>query len=87
MDFQLSPEQREMVATVRAVAQERIKPRAIEYLDGKFPWENLKELAAIGVTGMAVPEEYGGMNLPVLDTALRLAPVQERFRSQRSPVR
>jgi alkylation response protein AidB-like acyl-CoA dehydrogenase len=42
----------------------------MQYLDGTFPWENLKDLAAIGVTGMAVPEEYGGMNLPVLDTAL-----------------
>jgi alkylation response protein AidB-like acyl-CoA dehydrogenase len=70
MNFDLSPEQREMVATVRAVAQDRIKPRAMQYLDGTFPWENLKDLAAIGVTGMAVPEEYGGMNLPVLDTAL-----------------
>ena len=70
MNFDLSPEQREMVATVRAVAQERIKPRAMQYLDGTFPWENLKDLAEIGVTGMAVPEEYGGMDLPVLDTVL-----------------
>lgn len=70
MNFDLSPEQREMVATVRAVAQERIKPRAMQYLDGTFPWENLKDLAEIGVTGMAVPEEYGGMELPVLDTVL-----------------
>lgn len=70
MNFDLSPEQREIVATVRAVAQERIKPRAMQFLDGTFPWENLKDLAEIGVTGMAVPEEYGGMNLPVLDTAL-----------------
>lgn len=70
MNFELSPEQREMVATVRAVTQEKIKPRAMQYLDGTFPWENLKELANIGVTGMAVPEEYGGLNLPVLDTAL-----------------
>lgn len=70
MDFELSSQQKEMVAVVRAVTQERIKPRALKYLDGTFPWENLKDLAEIGVTGMAVPEEYGGLALPVLDTAL-----------------
>jgi alkylation response protein AidB-like acyl-CoA dehydrogenase len=32
----------------------------------------MRRLAEIGVLGMAVPEEYGGMGLPVLDTALVL---------------
>ena len=52
MDFQLSSEQREMVNTVRAVAQEKIKPRAMSLMDGTFPWENLRDLAKIGVLGM-----------------------------------
>lgn len=52
------------------MTQEKIKPRALKYPDGTFPWENLKDLAEIGVTGMAVPEESGGLNLPVLDTLL-----------------
>lgn len=72
MDFQLSSEQRQMVDSVRAVVQEKIKPNAMKYMDGTFPWENLKELAKLGVPGMAVPEEYGGMGLGVLDTALVL---------------
>lgn len=75
MDFDLTSEQRQMVAAVRAVAQDRIKPRAMNYLDGSFPWENLKDLAAIGITGMAVPEEYGGLGLPVFDTVLVLEEV------------
>ena len=54
MDFQLSTEQREMVNTVRALTQEKIKPRALKYMDGTFPWENMKELAELGVLGMAV---------------------------------
>ena len=37
-----------------------------------FPWENMKKLADIGVLGMSVPEEYGGLGLPVFDTALVL---------------
>src|SRR5215813_11485334 len=68
----LSEEQRRFVATVRALAQAEFKPRALKYLDGTFPWENIKELAALGVLGMAVPEQYGGLGLPVLDTALVL---------------
>jgi alkylation response protein AidB-like acyl-CoA dehydrogenase len=75
MDFQLSAEQREMVHTVRSLTQEKIKPRALKYMDGTFPWENLKELAKLGILGMAVPEEYGGLGLSVLDTALVLEEV------------
>ena len=75
MDFQLSAQQRAMVHTVRALTQEKIKPRAPKYMDGTFPWESLKELAEIGVLGMAVPQEYGGLGLPVLDTALVLEEV------------
>src|SRR5580693_2831036 len=41
-------------------------------MDGTFPWENMKKLAELGVLGMSVPEEYGGLGLPILDTALIL---------------
>jgi len=68
----LTEEQRRMVASVRALAQGEFKPRAIKYLDGTFPWENIKRLAELGVLGMAVPEAYGGLGATVLDTALVL---------------
>jgi alkylation response protein AidB-like acyl-CoA dehydrogenase len=73
--FKLSAQQRQMVDTVRSLTQEKFKPRALKYLDGTFPWENLRDLAEIGVLGMAVPEEYGGLGLGVLDTALVLEEV------------
>src|SRR6266705_2476903 len=41
-------------------------------MDGTFPFDNMKALAELGVLGMAVPEEYGGLGLPVFDTALVL---------------
>jgi alkylation response protein AidB-like acyl-CoA dehydrogenase len=72
MDFHLSEEQRSMVRTVRELTQDRFKPNALKYMDGTFPWDNIRDLAGIGVLGMAVPEEYGGLGLPVLDTALVL---------------
>src|SRR5690348_17481028 len=72
MDFQLSGEQKRMVATVRDLAQSEFKANAQKWMDGTFPWENMKKLAEIGVLGMTVPEEYGGLGLPVFDTALLL---------------
>ncbi len=72
MKFQLTEEQRGIVGTVRALTQEKFKPNALKYMDGTFPWDNIRDLAKIGVLGMAVPEEYGGLGLPVMDTALVL---------------
>jgi alkylation response protein AidB-like acyl-CoA dehydrogenase len=72
MQFKLNEEQRGIVRTVRALTQEKFKPNALKYMDGTFPWDNIRDLAKIGVLGMAVPEDYGGLGLPVLDTALVL---------------
>ena len=72
MDFQLSEQQRRMIAAVRDLAQGEFKGNAQKYMDGTFPWENMKKLAEIGVLGMSVPEQYGGLGLPVFDTALVL---------------
>lgn len=68
----LTSEQRMLLKTVRDLSQSQFKPNALRYLDGTFPWENIRSLADIGVLGMAVPEEYGGLGLPILDTALVL---------------
>ncbi len=68
----LSDEQRQFVSTVRELAQGEFRARAPDYMDGTFPWENMRRLAELGVLGMAVPEEYGGLGLPVFDTALVL---------------
>src|SRR5579862_5869892 len=68
----LSEDQRRFIATVRELAQGEFRARALQYQDGSFPWENMRQLAELGVLGMAVPEEYGGLGLPVLDTVLVL---------------
>ena len=72
MDFRLSEEQREFVNVVRKVCQKEFAPRAIKYLDGTWPAENMQRLAEIGVLGMAVPVAYGGSGLGILDTVLVL---------------
>jgi alkylation response protein AidB-like acyl-CoA dehydrogenase len=68
----LSDQQRQFVQTVRELAQNEFRARAPDYMDGTFPWANLRRLAELGVLGMAVPEDYGGLGLPVFDTALVL---------------
>jgi alkylation response protein AidB-like acyl-CoA dehydrogenase len=68
----LTTEQKQLVQTVRRITQDEIKPRGLRYMDGSFPWDNVRRLAEIGVLGMAVPEEHGGLGLPVFETALVL---------------
>ena len=72
----LTQEQRALIGVVRTLAKDKdFRGNSIKYLDGTYPQDNLDELAKIGVLGMAIPEEYGGSNLGVLDTALVLEEV------------
>jgi alkylation response protein AidB-like acyl-CoA dehydrogenase len=68
----ITSQQRQMIGTVRNLAQAEFRNDSLKYMDGTFPWDNMRKLAKLGVLGMAVPEEYGGMGLPVFDTALIL---------------
>lgn len=72
MKLELTADQRAMVSSVRELVQEKFKPRVKKWQDGTFPHENIRDLAEIGVLGMAVPEEFGGLGLPVLDCVLVL---------------
>ena len=72
MDFSLSDEQRQMVETVARLRKTQLAPNARRWMDGTFPRENIDKLAELGIMGMAVPEEYGGMGASVLDTVLVL---------------
>jgi alkylation response protein AidB-like acyl-CoA dehydrogenase len=57
--------------TVRDFVRSRIVPNADAWNEqGEFPLELLPELAALGLTGLAVPHEYGGAELDVLTVAL-----------------
>lgn len=72
MKLELTEEQRAMLESVRQLARERFRGRVKKWQDGTFPHENIKDLADLGVLGMAVPEEHGGLGLPVLDCVLVL---------------
>ncbi len=63
----LSDDERMVLASVRALAGSAIMPRAAE-LDhsGEFPWDNVRDINALGLNMMFVPEAYGGMPLSYL---------------------
>ncbi len=61
MDFKLSDEEIILRDMVRDLAQSKFKQRAIEIdKDSKFPKENLKELAELGLLGSIIDEQYEG---------------------------
>jgi alkylation response protein AidB-like acyl-CoA dehydrogenase len=73
MDFELSPEQREIQTLAREFGAEKIEPNAAEWdRDHRFPRELFGELAELGLMGVCVPEEYGGAGADFLSYILVL---------------
>src|SRR5918996_1596381 len=49
---------------VRDFARNVVKPSARQYdLDSRFPWDNVKQMADLGLLGIAWPEELGGAGM------------------------
>jgi butyryl-CoA dehydrogenase len=68
MDFRLTDEQRMLRRTLRDLVEKHIKPRAHEWdRNGQFPWDNIRRLAEIGVTGLTIPTEYGGVGQSLVE--------------------
>ncbi len=67
MDFNLPDDLREVQATIRDFMLNRVEPRAHEIEDSNsVPPELLKEAAGLGLFGLSIPEEYGGVGLGML---------------------
>ena len=57
----LSAEERMLVDSVRTLAREKIAPRAEHYdRTAEFPWDNVRDINALGLNAMFIPEAYGG---------------------------
>lgn len=71
MDFQLSPQQKELVAKTRAFALAEIAPYAAQWdVEEHIPREQIQKYADAGYFGMTIPVEYGGGGLSALDAVL-----------------
>lgn len=61
----LAPEQRELLATVRAFADAELAPRAAEAeRTGTFPRDLVERLGKMDLAGLGVAERYGGSGQP-----------------------
>ena len=71
MDFELSDEQRLLRDTIRSFVDAEIRPVAREWEDsGRYPHEIVAIMAEMGLFGLLVPEEFGGMAADMVSLAV-----------------
>ena len=71
MDFSLSEEQIALMTAVREFARAEIVPVAAALdREGRFPWETLRKMGALGLLGVTTPERYGGAGLDNVSYAI-----------------
>ena len=71
MDFNLNDEQLAFKKVLREFVEKEIKPVANQYeKEGIYPTEIVATMAEMGLFGMTIPEEYGGLNVDMVSFAL-----------------
>ncbi len=76
MDFELTDELTALRATVRRVAQEKIKPRAREIdLTSEYPQDIFDEFRRADLLGLCIPEEYGGSGAGIMGLTIAIEEV------------
>lgn len=61
IDFELTPEQKEIRRLAHDFAEKEIRPHAAYHDETEeFPWEIVKKAHKLGLTTFSYPEEYGG---------------------------
>jgi len=71
VDFELSEEQLVLRETASKFAKEVIAPVAGEFdQSGEFPRDIIKQAWELGLASTAVPEEYGGVGLSLVDSCI-----------------
>ncbi|MEU4562782.1 acyl-CoA dehydrogenase family protein [Actinoplanes sp. NPDC023936] len=71
MDFELSDEQRMFRDVLRDFVDREIRPVASEWeASGRYPTEIVETMRSLGLFGLTVPEEYGGLGADMVSFAL-----------------
>jgi alkylation response protein AidB-like acyl-CoA dehydrogenase len=71
MDFELSSEQRLLRDTIRSFTDEQIRPVARQLEEsGEYPEQIVAGLRQLGLFGLLVPEEYGGLAADMVSLAV-----------------
>lgn len=76
MTFELSEEQAQIRDMVRSLARKEFAPKAAEIDEqGRYPEENMKRLADLGLLGMLVPASHGGSETGAVAFAIAVGEV------------
>src|SRR5258706_549612 len=68
MDFRPSEEQQLLRRSVREFAETEIRPHVREWdQEQHFPIELVRKMAALGLLGIQIPEQYGGAAMSAID--------------------
>ncbi|MET8870117.1 acyl-CoA dehydrogenase family protein [Nonomuraea sp. NPDC004580] len=71
MDFELTDEQKAFRETLRAFVDKEIVPVATDWEhSGRYPAEIIDKMKQMGLFGLSVPEEYGGLAADMVSFAL-----------------
>jgi len=71
MDFAIPPDEQALANEIGRYARDVLAARAAAIdASGRFPEENIRELAELGVLGVNIPVEYGGVGASALGIAL-----------------
>jgi alkylation response protein AidB-like acyl-CoA dehydrogenase len=71
MDFELNGDQKEFQNVMRDFVNKEINPVAMELeKSGEYPTKIVQGLKDLGLFGMTVPEEYGGLDLDPVSFAI-----------------
>ncbi len=69
--FELSQEHQALRESVRALADDKIAPRAAEIDEtAEFPWDVFEALAKADLAAVHIPEDYGGAGADAIATAI-----------------
>ncbi|NDJ86437.1 MAG: acyl-CoA dehydrogenase [Chloroflexi bacterium] len=73
MDFELNDEQRMYREAVHDFCQKELAPYAADVDEtGDMRWEAIRKMSTLGLTGLMVPEEYGGADVDAVSAAIGL---------------
>jgi len=71
MDFELSDEQIQFQRTLREFVRKQIIPVAREWeREGRYPTEIVESMKTLGLFGITVPQEYGGLGLDSISLSI-----------------
>jgi alkylation response protein AidB-like acyl-CoA dehydrogenase len=71
MDFNLTDEQQMFRDTIRSFVDKEIAPVASEWEhSGRYPTEIVETMKGLGLFGMTIPEEYGGLGIDMVSFAI-----------------